>query len=91
MSTTTEEKINKGIGLFNQSNKSSIFDKRSLGFMLLGIVIIAVGMLFMAGGKSDENTFQPDKVYGKFNIVVAPILITIGLIVEVYAIMRKSS
>lgn len=58
--------------------------------MLLGVGIIALGMLLMVGGRSaDPNTFNVDEVYSTRRITIAPILIIIGLGIEIYAIFKK--
>ncbi len=58
--------------------------------MLVGIVLIAIGMFMMAGGKSDNPAvFNAKEVYGFTRITVAPLLILAGLIVEIYAIFKK--
>jgi hypothetical protein len=44
----------------------------------------------MAGGKSDDpNVFNANEVYSTRRITIAPIVILIGLAIEVYAIFRK--
>jgi hypothetical protein len=49
-----------------------------------------LGLFLMAGGKSeDPNVFDVNEVYGTMRITVAPILIIVGLIIEVFAIMKK--
>ena len=58
--------------------------------MLLGVAVIAIGMLLMVGGKSkDPNTFNYDEVYSTLRISVAPVLIIIGLGIEIFAIFKK--
>ena len=67
-----------------------LFGKKNFLLMLLGGVIIAAGMLVMAGGKSaDPTVFNDKEVYSTLRITVAPILILLGLVVEVYAIFKK--
>lgn len=67
-----------------------LFGKQNFLLMLLGGVIIAAGMLVMAGGKSaDPTVFNDKEVYSTLRITVAPILILLGLVVEVYAIFKK--
>lgn len=69
---------------------SSLFDKQNLWLMLLGVVVIAIGMLLMVGGNSkDPNVFDYDKVYSAKRISIAPVLIVIGLGIEIYAIFKK--
>jgi hypothetical protein len=58
--------------------------------MLIGLVIIVLGFVLMAGGKGvDPNVFDENEVYSTTRITIAPILIVIGLVIEVYAIMKK--
>ena len=72
------------------TSTSSLFDKQNMWLMLLGVVVIAIGMLLMVGGKSkDPNTFNYDEVYSTLRISVAPVLIIIGLGIEIYAIFKK--
>ena len=59
--------------------------------MIIGLVVMAIGFFLMAGGKSpDPNVFDDKSVYSPLRITVAPILIIAGLILEIFAIMRKS-
>ena len=67
-----------------------LFDKQNLWLMLLGVVVIAIGMLLMMGGNSkDPRVFNYDEVYSARRISVAPVLIIIGLGIEIYAIFKK--
>jgi Protein of unknown function (DUF3098) len=67
-----------------------IFEKENLLWMLAGIVIMAIGLMLMSGGRSDDpNQFHPDQVYSTRRITIAPILIIAGLVVEIFAIFRK--
>lgn len=73
-----------------QAGTPGLFEKQNLWLMLLGVVVIAIGMLLMVGGKSsDPNTFNYDEVYSGRRISLAPVLIIIGLGVEIYAIFKK--
>ena len=67
-----------------------MFSRENYMWMLAGAVLIAIGFFLMAGGKSeDPNVFDEKEVYSTTRITIAPILIIIGLIVEVFAIFRK--
>jgi hypothetical protein len=76
----------------NETNKvTTLFAKENYTWMLIGGVIIALGMILMSGGKSaDPTVFDTKEVYSTTRITVAPILIVLGLLVEVYAIFKKS-
>ena len=59
--------------------------------MAIGGVIIALGMFLMSGGKNqDPKVFDYNVVYSTTRVTVAPILILAGLVIEVYAIFKKS-
>jgi hypothetical protein len=67
-----------------------LFEKQNLLLMLIGAVAIAIGMILMAGGKSNDPTdFKYEEVYSFMRITVAPILIIAGLGIEIYAIFKK--
>ena len=67
-----------------------LFDKQNYIFMGIGLVFIIVGYMLMSGGRStDPNVFDGDSLYSFRRITLAPILILVGLGIEVYAIMRK--
>jgi len=72
-------------------NNAPIFTKDNYRWMLIGIVVIALGMILMAGGKSntDPTVFNKSAVYSPMRITVAPILILAGLIIEIFAIFKK--
>jgi hypothetical protein len=67
-----------------------LFSKDNYKWMIIGGAIILLGMILMSGGKSqDPNTFDPKVVYSTTRVTIAPILIIGGLLVELYAILRK--
>jgi NADH:ubiquinone oxidoreductase subunit K len=69
----------------------ALFGKENYRWMLIGIVVMALGLFLMAGGKSkDPNVFDPKQVYSFTRITVAPILILVGLALEIVAIFKKS-
>lgn len=72
------------------STQPGLFDKQNLMLMLLGVAIIAIAMVLMVGGRSDDpSKFNYDQVYSTTRVTVAPILIIIGLAIEIYAIFKK--
>jgi hypothetical protein len=72
------------------SDSLNLFNKDNYILMLAGLAIIAIGMFLMSGGKSnDPNVFDQKEVYSTTRITIAPILIIIGLGLEVFAIFRK--
>jgi FtsH-binding integral membrane protein len=68
----------------------SLFGRENYKWMLIGLAVMAIGFFLMAGGKSsDPNVFQDKDVYSTTRITIAPILIIAGLVIEIFAIMKK--
>lgn len=68
-------------------NNTFLFGKRNYMFMLIGLAVIALGFILMAGGGSDDpNVFNPE-IYSWRRIRLAPTLVIIGLGIEIYAIL----
>jgi hypothetical protein len=68
----------------------TLFEKTNLQWMLIGVVVMALGFILMAGGKSpDPNVFDKAKVYSTTRITIAPIIILGGLVIEIIAIFRQ--
>ncbi len=73
-----------------ETKQPALFSRDNYMWMLIGVAMIAVGMLLMAGGKSsDPNVFDANEVYSARRITVAPLLILAGLVVEIYAIFKS--
>jgi len=74
-----------------QEQKSEfLFGKKNYIIMLVGIAIISLGFILMAGGGSDDPEVFNDEIYNFRRIRLAPTLVLIGLAIEIYAIMAKS-
>jgi hypothetical protein len=70
---------------------SHLFGKENYRWMLIGLAVMALGFFLMAGGKSsDPKVFNDNDVYSTTRITIAPILIIAGLLLEIFAIMKKS-
>ena len=74
----------------NLPKQEFLFGKRNYIIMLIGIAVIALGFILMAGGGSDDpNVFNPE-IYGWRRIRLAPTLVIIGFGIEIYAIFANS-
>lgn len=74
-----------------------LFNKSNYIPMLVGILLIIIGFALMTGGgfELNENFIQPEfdaeGLYSFRRITLAPIVIFIGFLVEIYAIMKKTT
>lgn len=68
-----------------------LFEKKNYQLMLLGLLVIFVGYGLMMGTNNDVEsltaTFPKEEVYSVRRIVIAPIVIIIGFLIEIYAIL----
>ena len=70
---------------------NSLFTKDNYLWMLIGLAVMALGFILMSGGKSaDPKVFNDSDVYSTTRITIAPIIIIVGLIIEIFAIMKKT-
>lgn len=70
-----------------QEKATFIFQKKNYKYMFIGLAIIALGFILMAGGGSDNPNVFSDKIFSFRRIRLAPALVLIGFAVEVYAIL----
>ena len=64
-----------------------VFCKTNYILMIAGIIILALGYILLSGGGSDDpNTFN-NAMFDARRLIVSPILIVVGFIVEILAIM----
>jgi hypothetical protein len=73
----------------NIQEKEFLFGKRNYIIMLVGIIFIALGFIFMAGGGSDNPEVFNEEIYNWQRIRLAPTLVIIGLAIEFYAIFAN--
>ncbi len=73
-----------------QREQFFLFDKENYMWMIGGVALIFIGFMLMSGGKSpNPHEFNYSEIYSVRRITIAPIVVLLGFIVEVYAIMKK--
>lgn len=72
-----------------EANGQFALGKENYRLLLIGFAIIVVGFILMVGGKSDDPAvFNPD-VFSFRRITLAPVVVLLGFLFEIYAIMKK--
>ena len=88
--TTSPATPSKSARPVKTTGMGTLFEKTNVKWMLIGVVVMALGFILMAGGKSsDPNVFDPKQVYSTARITIAPIIILAGLVIEIIAIFRQ--
>ena len=63
--------------------------KESFKYIAIGVGILVIGFLLMAGGRSDDpNVFNPE-IFSFRRITLAPIVVVGGFMFIIWAIMKK--
>ena len=84
--------------IFDMAKKENVnqetgfaLSKQNYRLMAIGFVIIVIGFILMAGGGSDDpNVFNPE-IFSFRRITLAPIVLIIGFVFEIFAIMKKTN
>lgn len=66
-----------------------VFGKINFIWMVGGVVLIAIGLILMSGGEMPSaDVWDDNLIYSSRRIVLAPVVILLGLIVEILAIFK---
>ncbi len=73
-----------------RSDSGLLFGKKNYTFIIIGTVLIFLGMALMTGGHMpSSDVWDESLIYSFRRITLAPIVILIGLGVNIYAIFVK--
>lgn len=72
-----------------QTKFDFVFGKINYILMGVGLVLLALGYLLLCGGGSDDPNVFNEAMFNARRLYTAPILITLGFVVEIVAIMFK--
>lgn len=73
------------------------FGKDNFKYMLIGLAIIVLGFVLMMGSSANttpDGVYNPnywnDSIFSVLRIRIAPLLVIIGFVMEVYAILKRT-
>lgn len=66
------------------------FSKKNYILLIIGLLLIGLGIILMIGGASEDPTKFSYEIFNTRRLTIAPILIALGFVVEIFAIMYKS-
>ena len=87
ISTKTETKTPQYGRKTSTPKRPPLFRKLNYILMGVGAVILFIGYIALSGGASDDPAKVSEAIFDTRRLVVAPILILIGLVTEIFAIM----
>ncbi|MEG2666812.1 MAG: DUF3098 domain-containing protein, partial [Bacteroidales bacterium] len=65
------------------------FGKENYILMIVGLVVLAIGYLLMVGGGSEDPNIFNEELFNTRRLVVSPLVLLAGIIIEIVAIMKK--
>ena len=68
--------------------KNFAFDKTNYILLAVGMVVVIIGFLLMAGPATTDTSYEPD-IFSVRRIKVAPVVCLLGFVSMVYAVIRK--
>ncbi|MDR2970883.1 MAG: DUF3098 domain-containing protein [Bacteroidales bacterium] len=71
-------------------NQQPLFRKINYILIGIGVLFLAMGYILISGGGSDDPEVFNPAIFDSRRLVVAPILMFIGLIIEIVAIMYRA-
>ena len=67
-----------------------VFNKVNYKLMIIGLILIILGLIFLSGGGSKDPEVFNEAVFNLRRMVIAPVLMLAGFVLEIYAIMYRS-
>ena len=61
---------------------------KGLKYLLVGLIVMVSGYILMMGGGSDDPNVFNYAMFDFRRMVVAPVVIILGIVIEIVAIMR---
>ena len=73
-----------------EQKQEFLFDSINYKILLIGIGVITLGFILMAGGGSDDPNVFNEEIFNFRRIRLAPTTVLIGFGITIYSIFKKS-
>ena len=73
----------------NKQQPEFLFDKVNYKILLIGIAVITLGFMLMAGGGSDDPAVFNEAVFNFRRIRLAPTTVLVGFGITIFAILKN--
>jgi len=71
------------------AKKDYLFNKKRYRFLILSILIIAIGFVLMSGGESTDPDIFNNEIYNFRRIRLAPLMVVLGFVLCIFSILYK--
>ncbi len=72
----------------NMEEQGFAIPKKNILYIIAGFAIMVLGYILMSGGGSDDPNVFNYEMFSFRRITLAPVVILIGMVVEIWAIMH---
>ena len=72
----------------NSEERGFAVPKKNILYIIAGFAIMVLGYVLMSGGGSDDPNVFNEEMFSVRRITVAPVVILIGIVVEIWAIVH---
>lgn len=81
------DKKSSSVNEKNRSKNPPLFRKTNYILMVLGVIVLFLGYILLSGGKAASDAEFNEAIFNTRRLIIAPTLMLLGLIIEVFAIM----
>ncbi|WP_313806350.1 DUF3098 domain-containing protein [Flavobacterium sp.] len=74
----------------NKQKPDFLFESINYKILIIGLAVIGLGFLLMAGGGSDDPNVFSEDIFSFRRIRIAPTVVLIGFGVVIYSIFKKN-
>ena len=71
------------------AEKDYLFNKKRYRFLILSILIIAIGFVLMSGGDSTDPDIFNNEIYNFRRIRLSPLMVVLGFVLCIFSILYK--
>ncbi len=71
------------------AEKNYLFNKKRYRFLILSILVIAIGFVLMSGGESTDPNIFNNEIYNFRRIRLAPLMVVLGFVLCIFSILYK--
>tara|TARA_Y100000389_G_C17395300_1_gene482175 strand:- start:201 stop:428 length:228 start_codon:yes stop_codon:yes gene_type:complete len=66
-----------------------LFQRENYILFGIGLAFIILGFILMTGGGSEDPQIYNEELFNSRRIILSPLLIVVGFVIEVFAILRR--
>jgi uncharacterized membrane protein len=72
-----------------ESKPTFVFEKTNYKILVVGLIMVTLGFILMAGGGSDDPNVFSEDIFNFRRIRLAPTTVLLGFAIIIYGIMKK--